>query len=607
MILQNVQGFLILNIYALLIIIITSIVFFKKDRQKEIEDRVYAAFLVVTTVVSISGILLGIMVMPTLAINELIIKSINKIYLIFLMLWIAILTYYTLNVSVINTEKIPKFKRIFTILMYFCIFIIVLLPLKVEMGEQGTVAMGLSVYFTYLMFALGFICQIFCVILDVKHLQNKKYIPIYMLAFFGITVLVLQVLFPNLNYLINPVLVLITVIMFHTIENPDMKALEEIHKSKELAEHANMEKSMFLYNTSQELKSPVNAIIQKCNALLDEQDIIQIKEGLKEINFVSKRLSSTISGTLDMSKSKISNIEVKNTKYDIKLLLQELTKIFSLSINEKNIEFRVNFDDSIPSLLLGDSLRIKQILTIIMNTAISHTEKGFIEFNATSVIKHNICRLIISIEDSGKGIEAKKLESLFYNTEYDDSISEDKLKNVQNTKESLSVIKVLTNLIGGTVIANSELGKGSKFTVVLDQKIYQDEEASFPEGNKHQKKVLIVDDDLERLKSLEKIFGQFDIDVNLSKSGMECLEKIRLDSKYDLIILDEGISKMTSSQVLEKLRLEEEFDVPVIIMIDQNNAENKDNYIYTGFSGCIVKPLTKESISKLLEKHTNKM
>ena len=241
-----------------------------------------------------------------------------------------------------------------------------------------------------------------------------------------------------------------------------------------------------------------------------------------------------------------------------------------------------------------------------MNNAIKHTEKGFIEFNVSSVIKHDVCRLIITIEDSGRGIESKKLETLFYNSEDDEQLDEDRLNNVGDTRESLSVVKILTNLIGGTVIVNSELDKGSKFTVVLDQKIAEVKKSTTEiavESLSSNKRILVVDDEEENLKQITKLLSKYEVNVETVEWGQECLEKIRKKQKYDLILLDEDMPRLNGIKTFEKLKLEEEFNIPVVIMITNNHLEYKERYLYNGFSGCVVKPLNKAQIEKLIKKY----
>lgn len=169
---QSIQGFKLLNIYALLIIVITSIIFFKKDRQKQIEDETYAKLLIITILVSVSGIFLGLMVNPEINMNEFMIIISNKIYLVFLSLWITTLTFYTFYISLSNKSKIESIKKSFTGIIIFNTIMIVLLPIKVIINDNGTIAEGLSILYTYMIFGIGFLLQLICIIIDRKHIKS---------------------------------------------------------------------------------------------------------------------------------------------------------------------------------------------------------------------------------------------------------------------------------------------------------------------------------------------------------------------------------------------------------------------------------------------------
>ena len=299
---------------------------------------------------------------------------------------------------------------------------------------------------------------------------------------------------------------------------------------------------------------------------------------------------------------KNTNIEIINNKYSPDTLLKQIISISknSLADNNKNVEFRANIDNNIPEYLYGDSIRIKQIIMTIINNAIKHTEKGFIEFNVNAVIKYDICRLIITIEDSGIGIEANKLENLFY-TEY--NINDENINKIDDTKENLSIIKVLTSLIGGTVVVNSEISKGSKFTVVLDQKIYVNEKdttMNAVEKLSINKRVLVVDDDEVSLKNILKVLNKFDLNIETVMWGQECLEKVRRKAKYDLILLDEDMPKLNGIKTFEKLK-EENISIPVVLMIETKHMDYKSRYIESGFTNCVEKPIKKNDIKDILK------
>ena len=210
---QSIQGFLLINLYAFLIIISTGIVFIRKRRLRQIEDETYKKFLLTNIIMSTSGMVLGMLVNPAFYVNNSIIIVFNKIYLICLYFWIYILTYYIVYISLKDKNKMLKMKKILVITNIICVFLIVMLPLKVSITENGgAIAEGQSVMFTYAMFAIGFIIELFFVIKNFKGMKNKKYIPVYLLILIGTLVLIVNMLNPSLNYIINPALIFIAFI-----------------------------------------------------------------------------------------------------------------------------------------------------------------------------------------------------------------------------------------------------------------------------------------------------------------------------------------------------------------------------------------------------------
>ena len=373
---QSIAGFLLINIYALLVILATCIMFFSKQRLRQVEDEIYKNFLLTNVFMSISGLILGIFVSPNYF-NESIVVIFNKLYLISLVLWIFLLTIYTIHVSI--GDKIKKYKKIISSLMSICVFLIMILPIDVSLNNNASaIATGGGVILTYSIFGIGFLIQVLSLISNHKNLKNRKYIPLYLLITLGSAILIIQIVSPSLNYLINPVLIFIAYIMYHTIENPDIKLLDEVHKSKEISDAANEEKTLFLYNMTQDIRKITEDINANADMILDSDSLEDDKDCAREIRGITSKFNSMTNELFDVTKLDAANIKVYNSKYNVKNIFKEIVTVYNKICNEVNLDFRVNIDHDVPEYMYGDSIGLKEVLNIILDNSVKFTKDGFI-------------------------------------------------------------------------------------------------------------------------------------------------------------------------------------------------------------------------------------
>ena len=378
--------------------------------------------------------------------------------------------------------------------------------------------------------------------------------------------------------------------MYFTIENPDMKLLEEVHKSKEISDAANEEKTMFLYNMTQEIRNTTNDINANADMILESESLEDDKDCAREIKGITSKFNSMTNEVFDVSKLDAANIKVYNSKYNIKNILREIVTSYSKKCQEKNVSFRVNIDHDVPEVLYGDSIGLKEVLTTIMNNSVKYTERGFIEFDVNTVIKNDVCRIIVTVEDSGTGIKS------------------DDIHRMKVDGKSLSRANKLITLMNGTMMISSDYGFGTKVKVVLDQKIdlIVNEDVLKYDEMYSDIKLLMVDDSDSGIKIIDKLIKGSNVKMDFATNGKECIDKIKAYDKYDVILLDEQLSQISAMELIKKIRGIKNFNIPVILLTSDNGYEYNDEFKKLGFSDYILKPVKKNVLMNKLNEYAKK-
>ena len=486
------------------------------------------------------------------------------------------------KMTIVQDTNLPK---IFTIMYIFVSITIYLLPINYVYNETIIYSEGLAVRFTYLIAILSIILIIISSIKNYKNLLSKKYVPMFVFLTFGTLALMLQILNPEL-FLVSPLEVLVTITMYFTIENPDVKLLKEMHDAKVISDNANEEKTLFLYNMTQEIRETTKNINVEADNILESKDLELDKDSARNIKGETSKFTTMTNDILDVSTIDSSNIKIYNTKYNIKTILKEVVSNYKTISMNKGIEFRSNIEHNIPDILYGDSIGLKKVLTLLLKESIKNTNKGYIEFNVNTIIKKDIIRLIITIEDSGIGIKANELESVKINN-----------KNISESYKTIT-------LMNGTMILSSNYGMGTKISIILDQKIEEKvtKELTMYKNTYDNKSILVVDDNESTHKLIEKLLKDSNINIDYSLNGKDTLNKIKSKNKYALILIDEELSQITGAELLIKLKEIRNFNTPVILLTKDNNYEYSEEYLKQGFTSVIIKPLKKDNLLQVIDK-----
>ena len=581
---MKINSTIFFTISSLLYSSLLMIAYFSKDRIKTPENKIYSRLIIINFI----GIILEIFctIFAGYAKENIIFYTIlNKLFLIGLIVWGAVFGSYVFLISSVkkNEEELKKYmKNVLRLYITLIIIIAVLVAvLPVYFNYRNNYVMysyGPAVNVVYSGIFITIFLTIICLIKNFKNIISKKYLPIYAYLFVGTIITFIQKMMPELLLAIT-MDTFITVIMYFTIENPDKKLLQEIHASKKMADEANEEKSMLIYNMMGEIKDIAKDINISSNNILDSNNIEENKYYAREIISSNNKLYNMSDKIYNIDKIELNKIKTVKTKYNIKLLLKEIVSMYKTKIETKNIEFRINIDNNLPVSLYGDSINLKKALSTIIDSSYNNTKEGFIELSVNTIIKHDVCRLIIKIEDSSIGIKAEEIEEV--NTE----------GNIYNAKKLIAAL-------GGTLLLTSRYNEGTIVTIILDQKINITNKKEKKDYTKYldNKKILLVDDNESSLKLINKILTKYHIKVETTNLGKKALDKIRKGSKYDLILLDEEMPYIDGEEVMQKLKEIKGFNTKVILLTKNNNIEYTEEYKENNFDDYILKPIDKNTL-----------
>lgn len=591
-------------VYSLILIL----VYFKKEHINSNETKVFSTMLVLNffgLVCELCCALLGNFYDP----SSILCKITTKVYMIYLLtfllymtLYIYVVCYASNNNNNLNEEHYQFLKKISIIIYLVCISVMLFLPLNTASGY----ATGKAVDFVYISSAFCILVWLIPVIKNVKKINFKKFIPLFAFIVFVSIVSIIQKINPHIT-LITSMESLVMFIMYFTIENPDVKMIEQLNIAKSQAERANQAKSDFLSNMSHEIRTPLNAIVGFSQALQEENLPPQSQDEVKDIVMASETLLDIVNGILDISKIEANKLEIVSMEYSLQAVLDELVYLSKARLGEKPIEFRCVFDPSIPPYLYGDKVRVKQVVLNILTNAIKYTKQGFIEFKVSSIQKDGVCRLIISVEDSGIGIKPESINKLFTKFE---RLDIEKNNTIEGTGLGLAITKKLLELMGGQIVVQSVYGKGSKFTIALDQKIVTNpttvvETKTVVATSKLDltgKKILVVDDNMINLKVASRLLKDYNCLVDTANSGFDCIDKISNGASYDLILMDDMMPKMSGVETFHKLKENENFHIPTVALTANAISGMKEKYLQEGFQDYLAKPIEKTELYRVLVK-----
>ena len=390
-------------------------------------------------------------------------------------------------------------------------------------------------------------------------------------------------------------------------------------QQKQEIEELNQAQNRFFSSMSHEIRTPINTIIGLNEMILRETTSDEIAADAKDIQTASKMLLALINDILDMSKMESGKMDIVPVSYNVGDMLSEIVNMIWVRTKEKGLEFHIDIDQKMPSQLLGDEVRIKQILVNVLNNAVKYTTEGAVTLSIQCRRQeHGHAQIVYSVTDTGMGIKKENIPYLFSAFK---RVDEEKNRHIEGTGLGLSIVKQLVDLMGGDISVNSVYTKGTTFIITLPQEIVSEEEIGDIDlearhavnARKYYQRsfeaprarILIVDDNDANLMVEAKLLRDTKIQAETAGSGAQCLQKT-LKNRYDVILMDHLMPEMDGVACLHEIRAQAgglNQETPVVVLTANAGGENQKLYKREGFDGYLTKPVTGGQLEAELLRH----
>lgn len=558
-----------LPVTAFLLSFVLLVIYFSKKRVHLLENSIY--ILMIFSILMDSALVSLLFYNYYTNYNVSLVSLLNKLDYVFLIIWSSSLMLY---IFVITYKERKRFKRLLkkvstSVIVLDIIMFVVVFNSKIDLIIKDSIhqtAQGEAVILSIIFCLFYILVSLLIVLFNLKKI-NIKHLPVFVIIFTAVLIAVL--------FSVNPYLIIISIgltidnfIMYFTIENPDIKLINELELAKDNLENANLVKSEFLRSMSHEIRTPMNQIIG-CASVIEMEDNLseESKDVLNDLVNSTNSLLDVCNGIINVSQIESGNVDILISGYNPKEVIEDIINLNKKRLTNKDVEIVSNYSE-LPDVVYGDKDKVKQIVSNLLSNAIKYTDKGKIEVSVSSSVKKDKCDIEIVVKDTGKGISEENIDLIF-----------NKFGKLEKNSDTLGlglglfITKNLVNILGGNISVTSELGKGSEFKVFLHESLVD----TSTKLDLSSVNIMIIHSSNMIRAFLKNSIMKYEIKVNDFSNGVEAIKELkRVD--YDVVIIDKYISDVKLEELVRTVK-DISSNIKIMVIGNEENIDYVDMFV----------------------------
>ena len=558
-----------LPVTAFLLSFVLLVIYFSKKRVHLFENSIY--ILMIFSILMDSALVSLLFYNYYTNYNVSLVSLLNKLDYVFLIIWSSSLMLY---IFVITYKERKRFKRLLkkvstSVIVLDIIMFVVVFNSKIDLIIKDSIhqtAQGEVVILSIIFCLFYILVSLLIVLFNLKKI-NIKHLPVFVIIFTAILIAIF--------FSVNPYLIIISIgltidnfIMYFTIENPDIKLINELELAKDNLENANLVKSEFLRSMSHEIRTPMNQIIG-CASVIEMEDNLseESKDVLNDLVNSTNSLLDVCNGIINVSQIESGNVDILISGYNPKEVIEDIINLNKKRLTNKDVEIVSNYSE-LPDVVYGDKDKVKQIVSNLLSNAIKYTDKGKIEVSVSSSVKKDKCDIEIVVKDTGKGISEENIDLIF-----------NKFGKLEKNSDTLGlglglfITKNLVNILGGNISVTSELGKGSEFKVFLHESLV-DTSTKLVLSSVN---IMIIHSSNMIRAFLKNSIMKYEIKVNDFSNGVEAIKELkRVD--YDVVIIDKYISDVKLEELVRTIK-DISSNIKIMVIGNEENIDYVDMFV----------------------------